>query len=153
MTRLAVRHAALHVRLASPRLASPLAQASAGGALQSPSMSLTLMTGGGAWGRGRWSRRYAAPTRVTSASANPADASDASAKVQQHCDTKPPPLPRVLVIAGPTAVGKTSLSLRMAKALGGEIVSADSVQVYKGLDVGSSKLPEVGTLYTSRIQL
>ena len=50
-------------------------------------------------------------------------------------------LPKVLVIAGPTAVGKTSLSLRMASALNGEIVSADSVQVFEGLDVGSSKLP------------
>ena len=50
-------------------------------------------------------------------------------------------LPKVLVIAGPTAVGKTSLSLRMASALNGEIVSADSVQVFEGLDVGASKLP------------
>ena len=49
--------------------------------------------------------------------------------------------PKVLVIAGPTAVGKTSLSLRMATALNGEIVSADSVQVFEGLDVGASKLP------------
>ena len=49
-------------------------------------------------------------------------------------------LPKVLV-AGPTAVGKTSLSLRMASALNGEIVSADSVQVFEGLDVGASKLP------------
>ena len=49
--------------------------------------------------------------------------------------------PKVLVIAGPTAVGKTSLSLRMASALNGEIVSADSVQVFEGLDVGASKLP------------
>ena len=53
-----------------------------------------------------------------------------------------PPLPKVLVIAGPTAVGKTALSLRLAAALDGEIVSADSVQVFTGLDVGSSKLPE-----------
>ena len=48
----------------------------------------------------------------------------------------------MLVIAGPTAVGKTRLSLSVAKALGGEVVSADSVQVFRGLDVGSSKLPE-----------
>ena len=46
------------------------------------------------------------------------------------------------MIAGPTAVGKTALSLRLAAALDGEIVSADSVQVFTGLDVGSSKLPE-----------
>ena len=49
---------------------------------------------------------------------------------------------KVLVIAGPTAVGKTRLSLSVARALGGEVVSADSVQVFRGLDVGSSKLPE-----------
>jgi len=49
--------------------------------------------------------------------------------------------PLVVVIAGPTAVGKTALSLALAEALGGEIISADSVQVYCGLDVGSDKLP------------
>jgi tRNA dimethylallyltransferase len=52
-----------------------------------------------------------------------------------------PKLPKVLVIAGPTAVGKTKLSLAMALRLNGEVVSADSVQVFKGLDVGSGKLP------------
>jgi len=50
--------------------------------------------------------------------------------------------PRVVVVTGPTAVGKTRLSLSLAEAIGAEIVSADSVQVYKGLDVGSDKLPE-----------
>lgn len=49
--------------------------------------------------------------------------------------------PKVLVITGPTGVGKTEMSLLLAKQLGGEIVSADSVQVYRGLDVGSDKLP------------
>jgi tRNA dimethylallyltransferase len=44
----------------------------------------------------------------------------------------------VLIIAGPTAVGKTDLSLRLAKELNGEIISADSVQIYKGLDIGSA---------------
>ena len=47
--------------------------------------------------------------------------------------------PQVLVLTGPTAVGKTQLSLSLAERLGGEIISADSVQVYKGLDVGSDK--------------
>ena len=51
------------------------------------------------------------------------------------------PLPKVLVLAGPTASGKTALSLSLAEALGGEVISADSVQVYTGLDVGSAKLP------------
>jgi tRNA dimethylallyltransferase len=46
---------------------------------------------------------------------------------------------RVLVIAGPTAAGKTQLSLSLAAALGGEIVSADSMQVYRGMDIGTAK--------------
>lgn len=46
---------------------------------------------------------------------------------------------RILVLVGPTAVGKTALSIQLAIALDGEIVSADSVQVYKGLDIGSAK--------------
>lgn len=46
----------------------------------------------------------------------------------------------VLVIVGPTASGKTSLSIRLAKERGGEIISADSRQVYKGLDIGTGKV-------------
>lgn len=46
---------------------------------------------------------------------------------------------KILVIAGPTAVGKTSLSIELAKSLDGEIVSADSMQIYKGLDIGTAK--------------
>lgn len=46
----------------------------------------------------------------------------------------------VIVIIGPTAVGKTSLSLKLAKELNGEIISADSMQVYKGLNIGTAKL-------------
>lgn len=45
----------------------------------------------------------------------------------------------LLVIVGPTAVGKTALSLRLAQDFGGEIVSADSRQVYRGLDIGTDK--------------
>ena len=48
--------------------------------------------------------------------------------------------PKVVVITGPTAVGKTELSLLLAERLQGEIISADSVQVYRGLDVGSAKV-------------
>lgn len=48
------------------------------------------------------------------------------------------PLP-ILVIVGPTGAGKTVLALARARALGGEIISADSVQVYRGLDIGSAK--------------
>ncbi len=46
---------------------------------------------------------------------------------------------RVLVICGPTATGKTVLSLALAERLGGEIVSADSMQVYRGMDIGTAK--------------
>lgn len=46
----------------------------------------------------------------------------------------------LIVIAGPTAVGKTAVSVRLAQLLDGEIISADSVQVYKGLDIGSAKV-------------
>ncbi|CAN6311065.1 unnamed protein product, partial [Urochloa humidicola] len=45
----------------------------------------------------------------------------------------------VIVISGPTGAGKSRLALEVAKRLGGEIISADSVQVYRGLDIGSAK--------------
>ena len=45
----------------------------------------------------------------------------------------------VIVITGPTATGKTSLAVKMAKSLNGEIISADSRQVYRGMDLGSGK--------------
>ena len=48
----------------------------------------------------------------------------------------------LLILAGPTAVGKTGTSIALAKALDGECISADSVQVYKGLDIGSGKVKE-----------
>ena len=49
----------------------------------------------------------------------------------------------LIVLTGPTAVGKTRLSISLAKAIGGEIISADSMQVYKYMDIGSAKiLPE-----------
>lgn len=47
---------------------------------------------------------------------------------------------KIVVIAGPTAVGKTPLSLVIAKAIGGEIISADSMQVYRGMNIGTSKV-------------
>jgi tRNA dimethylallyltransferase len=45
----------------------------------------------------------------------------------------------LVVIVGPTAVGKTALAVRLAEAVGGEIVSADSRQVYRGMDIGTAK--------------
>ena len=47
---------------------------------------------------------------------------------------------RVIVIAGPTGAGKTQLSLSLAQAIGGEVLSADSMQVYRGMDVGTAKV-------------
>ena len=47
--------------------------------------------------------------------------------------------PKIVVIAGPTASGKTSLAIELALAFGGEIVNADSMQVYRGMDVGTAK--------------
>ena len=48
---------------------------------------------------------------------------------------------KIIVILGPTASGKTDLSIKLAKKFNGEIISADSRQVYKGLDIGSGKIP------------
>jgi tRNA dimethylallyltransferase len=47
--------------------------------------------------------------------------------------------PKVIVIAGPTGSGKSSLALELARAVGGEIVNYDSVQIYRGFDIGSAK--------------
>ena len=47
---------------------------------------------------------------------------------------------KVLIILGPTAVGKSEIAIHLAKKFNGEIISADSVQVYKGLNIGSAKL-------------
>ncbi len=47
---------------------------------------------------------------------------------------------KLIVLTGPTAVGKTELSINLAKAVNGEIISADSIQVYKGMDIGSAKI-------------
>jgi tRNA dimethylallyltransferase len=46
----------------------------------------------------------------------------------------------VIAIVGPTAAGKSALSIRLAHALGGEIINADSMQLYRGMDIGTAKL-------------
>ena len=46
----------------------------------------------------------------------------------------------LIVLTGPTAAGKTHLSIALAKAVNGEIISADSMQVYKYMDIGSAKI-------------
>lgn len=53
-------------------------------------------------------------------------------------NSKPP----MVILSGPTAVGKTKLSIALAKAIGGEIISADSCQVYRHMDIGSAKITE-----------
>jgi len=47
---------------------------------------------------------------------------------------------KVIVIYGPTAVGKSAIAVELAKIIDGEIISADSMQIYKGLDIGSAKV-------------
>ncbi len=51
----------------------------------------------------------------------------------------PPSGPKCIIIAGPTASGKTSLSVELALALDGEVINADSMQVYRGMDIGTAK--------------
>jgi tRNA dimethylallyltransferase len=52
-------------------------------------------------------------------------------------DVQPAP---VVAVVGPTAVGKSDLGLALARALGGEVVNADSMQLYRGMDIGTAKL-------------
>lgn len=49
----------------------------------------------------------------------------------------------LVILTGPTAVGKTELSTKLARAINGEIISADSMQVYKGMDIGTAKITPV----------
>ena len=46
----------------------------------------------------------------------------------------------LIILTGPTAVGKTALSIKLAKEINGEIISADSMQVYKDMDIGTAKI-------------
>lgn len=55
--------------------------------------------------------------------------------------TGPNPSGPVLAIVGPTAAGKSALALALAEKLGGEVVNADSMQLYRGMDIGTAKLP------------
>ena len=47
---------------------------------------------------------------------------------------------KLLVLIGPTAVGKTQTSIKLAKAFNGEIISGDSMQIYKKMDIGTAKI-------------
>ncbi|MFC8195916.1 tRNA (adenosine(37)-N6)-dimethylallyltransferase MiaA [Streptomyces sp. NPDC060006] len=50
------------------------------------------------------------------------------------------PAPRVIAVVGPTAAGKSDLGVHLAQRLGGEVVNADSMQLYRGMDIGTAKL-------------
>ncbi|NKY14259.1 tRNA (adenosine(37)-N6)-dimethylallyltransferase MiaA [Streptomyces somaliensis] len=50
------------------------------------------------------------------------------------------PAPRVIAVVGPTAAGKSDLGIHLARELGGEVVNADSMQLYRGMDIGTAKL-------------
>ena len=50
--------------------------------------------------------------------------------------------PKVIVICGPTASGKTRLSIELAKRINGEIISSDSMQIYKDMNIGTAKPTE-----------
>jgi tRNA dimethylallyltransferase len=51
--------------------------------------------------------------------------------------------PRVVAVVGPTATGKSDLAVALARQLGGEVVNADAMQLYRGMDIGTAKLPAV----------
>ena len=61
---------------------------------------------------------------------------------------------RPVAVVGPTASGKSALGIALARELGGEVVNVDSMQLYKGMDIGTAKLPVgerggICLLYTS----
>lgn len=64
---------------------------------------------------------------------------------QASAMTEPSPKPAVVVICGPTGIGKTAAAIHLARSFGGEIVSADSMQVYRFMDIGTAK-PTPGEL-------
>ena len=57
----------------------------------------------------------------------------------------------VIAVLGPTAAGKSDLALRLAGELGGEIINADSMQLYRGMDIGTAKLTAGRSARASRI--
>ncbi|MEU6943212.1 isopentenyl transferase family protein, partial [Streptomyces rubiginosohelvolus] len=53
---------------------------------------------------------------------------------------RPPSAPRVITVVGPTAAGKSDLGVFLARELGGEVINADSMQLYRGMDIGTAKM-------------
>jgi tRNA dimethylallyltransferase len=60
--------------------------------------------------------------------------------VSYRCCVPSPSVPRVIAVVGPTATGKSALSIALAHELGGEVINADSMQLYRGMDIGTAKL-------------
>jgi tRNA dimethylallyltransferase len=60
--------------------------------------------------------------------------------VSYRCSVPFAGVPRVIAVVGPTAAGKSALSITLARELGGEVVNADSMQLYRGMDIGTAKL-------------
>jgi len=60
--------------------------------------------------------------------------------VSYRCSVPNHPHPRVIAVVGPTAAGKSALGIALAQARGGEIVNADSMQLYRGMDIGTAKV-------------
>src|SRR3954467_13667008 len=60
--------------------------------------------------------------------------------VSYRCSVPSSAVPRVIAVVGPTAAGKSALSLALAHELGAEVVNADSMQLYRGMDIGTAKL-------------
>ena len=112
--------------------------------------SRTIQTRGG--GRGRGGRRRQQQQRERGIGGKQLEIrcqqkSSATIQSRNNCNSddsdenrKKKKKKRVLVISGPTSVGKSSVAISIAKRVDGEIVSADSVQVYRNLNVGSAKL-------------
>lgn len=48
---------------------------------------------------------------------------------------------KLIVIVGPTAIGKSELGIALAKSINGEIINGDAMQVYQGMDIGTAKVP------------
>jgi len=53
---------------------------------------------------------------------------------------KPSVLPKIIIVYGPTACGKTGLSIELAKHIGAEVIGADSRQIYRHMDIGTGKI-------------
>ena len=58
----------------------------------------------------------------------------------------------MIILSGPTAVGKTALSIELAKKINGEIISADSMQVYKDMNIGTAKITKEATILIAAIK-